>query len=172
MSRALGHVQRVGGADEFQTPALALEPLLVHIPSGIVWEPACGKGNLVRLLESRGREVVATDKDHDFLSGAVPGFDVIVTNPPFTLKDAFLERCYDLGKPFALLMPITALEGMKRQALYRKNGLELVLMNRRVNFETPSGNGSSAWFATAWFTFGFNMGSQLTFVEIPKHSSR
>jgi len=45
-------------------------------------------------------------------------YDCIITNPPYSIKDRFLTRCYELKKPFALLMPLTALEGKYRQQLY------------------------------------------------------
>ena len=35
-----------------------------------------------------------------------------------------------------------------------------------ARFETPSGNGKGSWFATAWFTWGLNIGQQLTFVKL------
>jgi hypothetical protein len=101
-----------------------------------------------------GREVVATD-----LSCGVDFFemdlrhDAIVTNPPYSIKDPWLERCYELGKPFALLLPLTALEGIKRQALYRKYGLDVLFLPRRVEFTTPSGKKGGAWFPVAWFTY-------------------
>lgn len=61
-------------------------------------------------------------------------FDAIITNPPYSLKDRFLERCYSFGKFFALLMPLTALEGKKRNTLYRKYGINLLVFDRRVEF--------------------------------------
>lgn len=87
----------------------------------------------------------------------------IITNPPYTIKNQFLERCYLLGLPFALLMPLASLETTKRQKLFRKFGVEVILLPKRVDFETPSGNGSGAWFAVAWFTCGLNIGKELTF---------
>lgn len=98
-------------------------------------------------------------------------YDCIVTNPPYSLKTEFLERCYELGKPFALLMPLTTLETDKRQKLFKKYGIQVILFNKRINFEMPSGKGSSSWFATAWFASGLNLPEQLNFVEIGKIDS-
>ena len=152
-------------ANDFQTPPIALEPLIPYLPRR-VWECACGKGNLVSSLLGKGFEVLSSDiKDgHDFLVWTPPSnaYDCIVTNPPYSIKDQFLERCYLLGKPFALLMPLTTLEG-KRQQWLEKYGIEIILLNKRLNFETPSDNGSGSWFATAWFTNWLNIGKQLTF---------
>jgi len=152
-----------GHSDDFQTPDWVLDYLIPYIPKDwTIWECACGKGNLVRGLQSRDYNVIYSDilngARFDFL-GALPpiSFDMILTNPPYTLKDEFLARCYSLNKPFALLMPLTALEGQKRQALYRLHGLELILLPRRANFETPSGKGAGAWFASAWFSWGLQI---------------
>jgi hypothetical protein len=94
-------------------------------------------------------------------------YDCIITNPPFSIKQQFLERAYMLGKPFAFLLPLTTLETKKRQDLFRLYGLEIILLDRRINFFTPSGMVSSAWFATAWFTWGLNIGKQLSFEKLP-----
>ena len=155
-----------GHSNDFQSPAWVLKPIISYLKD-IIWECACGNGNLATELHDKydfrvwdtdiltGTDFLDTDPE-DYIS-------CIVTNPPYTLKDEFLEHCYDLGLPFALLLPLTALEGIKRQALYRKHGLELILLPRRVKFETPSGEGTGSWFAAAWFTHGFNIGKELTF---------
>jgi hypothetical protein len=64
--------------------------------------------------------------------------------------------------------PIAALESKKRQALYAKYGLQLIIPDKRIDFETPTGEGSSAWFATAWYTWGLNLPHDLMFVELGK----
>jgi hypothetical protein len=134
-----------GSADDFQTPEIALDCLIPYLKKEWkIWECACGKGNIVIKLEKEGFNVMGTDilQGFDFIEGSTwEKFDCIVTNPPYSLKEKFLERCYEIGKPFALLMPLTALESEKRQKLYRKYGLQLIIPNKRFNFETPSGSG-------------------------------
>ena len=63
-------------------------------------------------------------------------------------------------------MPLTALEGKKRGELYRKYGIQLIIPNKRINFETPSGKGSGAWFQVAWFCWKLNLPKDLMFVEL------
>jgi len=94
------------------------------------------------------------------------GFDAIITNPPYSCKDKFIEKCYETKKSFALLMPLTALEGKKRQQLYKKYGIQLIIPNKRINFETPSGKGGGSWFLTAWYCSGFNLPKDINFLEI------
>ena len=73
-----------------------------------------------------------------------------------------------MGKPFAFLLPLTTFETYKRQHLFQRYGLEVIFFDKRINFETPSGNGSGSWFATAWFTNGLNIGKELNFVRLNK----
>jgi len=136
-----------GNRDDFQTPKQAIDYLIPYLKKEwIIWECASGKGNLVKAFEEKGFNILGTD----IISNSVCNFliwkpymkfDCIITNPPYSLKDKFLERCYELKKPFALLMPLTALESEKRQKFYREYGIQLIIPNKRFNFETPSGKG-------------------------------
>jgi len=158
-----------GHANDFQTPPEALYPLYPYLKKDwTIWECSCGKGNLQDELLARDFNVVGTDilTGQDFLTYQPEKFDCIITNPPFSLKQKFLERCYKLGKPFALLLPLTTFETAKRQELFKKYGLEVIFFDKRINFETPSGKGSGSWFATAWFTYGLNIGKEMTFVKL------
>lgn len=154
---------RSGRSDNFQTPDWPLEVLSrrLDVPTKYkMWDPCCGKGNVVSFFNKKGHYAFGTDLEMgvDFLSvqkGEID-FDFIVTNPPYSLKSKFVQKCYDLGKPFALLMPLTALEGIERQSCYKEKGLSLLCLPRRVNYYTPSGSGSGAHFASAWYTHGFD----------------
>ena len=155
-------------ADDFQTPAIAIEPLVPYLKKDwIIWECASGNGNLTKTFKKKGFKVIGTDilNGYDFLKWQPKKYDCIVTNPPYSLKQEFLTRAYSLKKPFAFLLPLTTFETQKRQRLFKKHGLEVIFMPKRINFETPSGKDSSSWFATAWFTNGLNIGKEMTFLD-------
>jgi len=155
-----------GHSDEMQTPKEAIKYLLPYLKKEwIIWECAWGGGSLARHLRAEGFEVIGENvKDFLDVNNKI-NFDCIVTNPPYSLKEEFLKRAYELGKPFAFLMPLTALEGKKRGELYRKYGIQLIIPNKRINFITPSGKGSGSWFQTAWFCWKLNLPKDLNFVE-------
>jgi len=156
-----------GHSDEMQTPKEAILPLLPFLKKEwVIWECAWGKGSLAKHLEKKGFKTIGK-KEVDFLKVTeMNNSDIIITNPPYSLKDSFLEKCYFFNKPFALLMPLTALEGKKRGELYRKYGIQLIIPNKRINFITPSGKGSGAWFQVAWFCWGLNLPRELNFVKL------
>ena len=159
-----------GSPDDFQTPSETIKPLLSFLKKEwIIWECANGNGNISNRLKELNYKIIATDilQGYNFLTWKPDYFDCIITNPPFKYKQQFLERCYELGKPFALLLPLTTFETKKRQELFKKYGIEIIFFNKRINFETPNKvKNSSSWFATAWFTSGLEIGKQLTFTNL------
>lgn len=158
----LTNKSRAGG-DELYTPAEATEMVIPFIPDDVktIWEPTSNISNaIVEVLEGAGYKVIYGTGD--FFLDHTFNYDMIITNPPYTLKDDFLEKCYGTGKPFMLLLPTTALEGKKRSSMYRPNGIDLLIPNKRFNFMKEK---KSAWFHTSWFCHK-TKASGLNFIEI------
>jgi len=112
--------------DECFTPENAIYPLLPYLKEGqMIWDCAFGSGRLAEHFNKFGFNVVGLT-NYDFLkedSDKIAEFDVIITNPPYSLKDKFLEKAFKIGKPFAFLLPLTTLEGMKRSKMFRENDI-------------------------------------------------
>lgn len=162
--------------DACQTPAYALDPLLSYLPRNwIIWEPAAGEGNIVEALFDSGfKSVVSTDliRQENFFEFEPDRWDCIVTNPPFSIHFEWLERCYKLGQPFALLLKVDILGTRTAQELFDQHGIEVIFVNPRINFKMPNkGWDSAAQFSTAWFTYGLNIGQQMTFARIKANGS-
>lgn len=163
--------------DQCQTPPHAFWPLLRYV-DGLshvdlsIWEPACGEGYLLREMEKLfPHKVVGTDilTGTDFFTCAIPRFDVLITNPPFSQKYQWITRCYELGKPWALLMPLETLGAQRAQKEFKNYGMELLVLNRRVNFKMPDkGWEGSAQFPVAWFTHGLGIGRDIAYADLPK----
>lgn len=114
--------------DFYPTPPEGTEALLsVESFDGAIWEPACGAGDMSRVLEAGGHEVVSTDlvargygqSGIDFLMEWEAQAPNIVTNPPFKMADQFARHALRLaaGK-VALLARIQFLEGADRRKLF------------------------------------------------------
>ena len=134
-----------------------------------IWECACGKGNLAKVLIENNFMVVATDiKDRgfgyprnvDFLKTGPMG-RIILTNPPYSLATEFIEHALEILPEEGLyiaLMNITYLAGQKRyQRVYSKGSLrEVYVFSKRIecwkNGQKPKDKcGSIANYA--WYVF-------------------
>lgn len=65
-----------------------------------------------------------------------PEYDCIVSNQPFTQKDAVLKRLYELGKPFAVLLPLNSLQSVDRYKYFRQ-GIQILAFDKRIAFHSP-----------------------------------
>lgn len=114
-------------SDFYPTPWEATAALLdylhwMQIPQGCtVWEPACGNGDMSKVIRDYGYSVIETDIQTgvDFLSCEPRKCDWIITNPPFSLAEQFIRRAYSLGIPFAFLLKSQYWNAQKRESLFR-----------------------------------------------------
>jgi hypothetical protein len=154
--------------DLYETPPLAVEALLrvEQLPHRI-WEPACGPGAIVNVLGAHGHDVFASDlvdygdPSHryyrDFLMERrpPPGYDCIVTNPPFKLVEEFVAHALDLCPRVVMLMRLAFYESERRRDLLEGRGLARIHVFRkrlpmmhRAGWEGRKGNSGMAF---AWF---------------------
>ena len=146
------------GSDNLDTPEAALLPLLQYLPKQ-VWEPCRGRGALTRALVKH--DICVIETFGDFLVTSWPDImcESIVTNPPFSLKAKFIARCAELGKTWALLLPVTTL-GV-RACQRHLHDAEIIFLPKRIDFTGKK----APWFAVCWVTWGLGIGKQLNFVE-------
>ena len=111
--------------DFYPTPRDVTEALLKYLDlpkTTVIWEPACGEMDMVSVMKEQGYRVIATDlsQGKDFLNEPLHECDWIITNPPFSVSDKFIERCAEHGKPFALLLKSQYWHAKKRYDLYQR----------------------------------------------------
>jgi len=164
------------GRDVFQTPAYATKLLVPYIPKRIehVWECASGEGKIAKTLREYNYKTTETDLLHgaNFLQDGFPLFILkkygcIITNPPYSLKKRFYERCRYHDVPFALLIPADYSQWIIKTL--RCDNAEKIIPERRIDFVTPSGKSgkdSAAQFHSMWLTWGFGIGKSETFVDL------
>lgn len=112
-----------------------------YIPAGrTVWCPFDEEWSAYyRTFQERGYHVIRSSlaEGQDFFGFEPETWDIVVSNPPFSKKDEVLKRLYGFGKPFAVLMPLMALQGIKRYR-YLKNGVQILAFDKRVCFHRSS----------------------------------
>lgn len=124
-------------SDETYTPAYAVKPILKHIPHGMskIWCPFDEEDSeYVQILSNAGYEVIAThiDNGQNFFTYEPEEYDCIISNPPFSIKDDILKRLDELGKPFAILLPLPTLQGQKR--FKHLQNCQALIFDKRINF--------------------------------------
>lgn len=140
-----------------------------------IWECACGKGHLSKVLENKGYKVLSTDLIYrgyglvdeytDFINGKYythTKFDGdILTNPPYKYAKEFVETALnkiEYGNYVIMFLKIQFLEGKARREMFKRYPPKYIyVFSERQN---PLRNGSALdekgkkWSSTmcfAWF---------------------
>ena len=135
-------------SDEVYTPAYAVKPLLKYISvyfddDCTIWCPFDTQDSeYIKIFKKEGYNVIAThiddkEENHNFFEyEPSQSYDLIISNPPFSLKDDIIKRLYELNKPYALLLPIPSLQGQKRFP-YMKD-CQALIFDKRINYYTDT----------------------------------
>ena len=150
----LAHI-RSKKKDEYYTPRILVDVILPYIPQkSIVWCPFDTKNSeFVLALQERGTPVIfghiATGQDFFDPLEEPEEYDVIVSNPPFSLKMEVLKRLYELDRPFAMLLPLPILNYHVTGDFFLQEGkddLQLLIVNKKVSYD-----GGTSAFNTSYF---------------------
>ena len=125
--------------DDFDTPNEAFELLIKNmraIPSKI-WMPFYNEGSAkmkmrkILSLNKNMAEVIHVNKD--FFSYKPKSYDVIIDNPPFSIKESVLRRAKELGA-FALLLPFGTIDRTYFKELFHNTKFQVIIPNRRYEY--------------------------------------
>ena len=163
---SLKHISRNSESDECYTPVNQVAPLLEYLNKDkTYYEATSGKSSaILDGFTEAGYDMIGSDGKDFFDCTSDDVFDGIVTNPPYSIKDKFIEHCYKLEKPFALLLPVASFQGGKRGSMFMEHGMSALVYNNRIDF---TGKGSPH-FGVAWFIHGFLPSNTIYWVDNPK----
>ena len=109
-------------SDRVMTPINIAQTIVKHfVPIGKTLEPCKGTGNIYNLLP-QGSDWCEIDEGRDFF-GYKEKVDWIITNPPYSIYDKFLEHCFELADNVVMLVPLAkAFKSMKIERLVDSYG--------------------------------------------------
>ena len=169
--RTVWHPEEREPNDFYSTDPKAVRALMNRLQVSrdtMIYECACGSGNLSKELESMGYNVLSTDlidrgygtSGVDFLKvQTIPDNCMILTNPPYKYTTEFIAHSMELQKEggvAAFLLNISYLSGLARyRDIYTKGWLEKVYVfsNRVHCFKNDINTGHSSPVNYAWYIF-------------------
>jgi hypothetical protein len=150
-------------SDFYPTPPSAIASIMAEIDwaaINTVLEPACGDGRIIdnvirckRSVSVEWAEINTRNKvSRDYLKTEYDrGYDLVITNPPFSLAMPFIEKALRDGDNVAMLLRLGFLGSQKRKEFWKWHPVHrLFVLSKRPSF-TGGGTDSSDY---AWFCWG------------------
>lgn len=165
-SRHSGYVR--ADNDWYAEPRHAIDALLdVETFWGMIWDPACGSGNIpdackARELDAVGSDIISRTPDYpmtsDFLTTPPLHATSIISNPPYLLAEMFALHALSIAQnKVALLTRTMFLEGQGRHArLFKPYPFaRMWQFSSRISMppggtDVPARNGSIAYMWLVW----------------------
>lgn len=170
--------------DFYATDSYAIDILCdVEKFDGTIWEPCCGNGNLSERLIQHGYCVCSSDLINrgygitgvDFFKEKISICDNIITNPPYSNAQSFIEHALKIlpnGCKLALFLKLTFLEGKKRKIMFLQNPPQTlyvsssrILCAKNGDFETARKNGSAIGYGWYIWVKGYNGETKIRWVN-------
>ena len=130
-------------SDEYYTPDYAVKIILPYLKAREfkhVWCPFDKEhSEFVKILKGEGFHVTFghIETGQDFFSYKQPpnNVDCVVSNPPFSKRNAIFEALFSFNLPFAVIMNFNGLFDAKvRYELFKNNKFELLIPKGRMCF--------------------------------------
>ena len=135
MSLNTGYLTSNRENNELYTPPYVVDHIIAYLPKDkIIWLPFDEEWSaFYQRLTEEGFKVVRSSlaEGQDFFKYEPDEWDIVVSNPPFSIKDKVIERLYSFNKPFAILLPLNSLQGKTRYKWFSK-GIQLLSFDARV----------------------------------------
>ena len=129
-------------ADNYNTPEGAWRDILQFIPlDKKLWLPFYNDGTAKCIISKLGYESIHYNKD--FFSYVADNEYLLIDNPPYSIKDSVLEKCFKISRPFCLLLPLDTIE-RKYFKKYTK-GLQIIIPDSRYKYSKSSPPFKSVW---------------------------
>lgn len=134
--------------DEYYTPKYVVDIIIPYVKkTDVIWCPFDKESSEFVKQLSKTNKVYYThiDNGEDFLTYE-PDFeyDIIISNPPFSIKNEILKKCYLLNKPFCLLLPFTMFNSISSVSIL-DDDIQFIIMDRRITYDGSRPNFTS-WF--------------------------
>ena len=92
-----------------------------------------------------------------------PEYDIIISNPPFSIKKKIFQRLAVLDKPFILILPISTITKQFVKVLERDK-LQMIIPSKRMQFEKAGIELSRCWFDTCFLCYKMNLERDINFI--------
>ena len=157
MALNIGYLTSDKENNELYSPFYIVDHIMKYLPKDkVIWCPFDEEWSAfyIRLKECGYTVIRSSLKDNqNFFEYEPDQWDIIVSNPPFSIKDKVLNRLYSFHKPFAVLLPLNSLQG-KSRFQYFKQGIQILSFDSRVCYHNKKHMHSvvkGSPFATAYF---------------------
>ena len=148
--------------DNYETDKRAWDLIKNIIPKDKkIWAPFYCSGKQKEYFKELGFDII--HEDEDFFENNKG--EIVIDNPPFSLKKEILTRLKELDKPFILIIPTCLLSLKWFQSLF-SNEIQMIIPTKRLtfkHFKNPK-EGYTPPFGSFYYCYKMNLEKDIIFI--------
>ena len=148
--------------DDYNTPKIVFQSIKHLVPKDkIIWECFYGDGNSGKYLKELGFNVET--EDIDFFTDPSFNYDILISNPPYSIKAKVFKRLAQIDKPFMMLVPVATITKLYLKK-YFKDKIQIVIPERRIQFVKNGIQTDRCYFDTIWICYKMGFDKDIIFL--------
>ena len=150
--------------DNYYTPKHAWADIKHLIPENkVIYEGFVGGSFSGRYLEELlPNNTLIYDQGVDFFNNNFD-YDILVSNPPFSLAKEILEHLKRVSKPFILILPVSRICTQYMRRLF-KNRIQIIVPKKRIHFISPDQHKRACNFDTFYYCYKLNLAPDIVWL--------
>jgi len=156
--------------DDYNTPLYVWEMLLDYLnldKNTKIYEPFYSNGVAKNYLAKLGYNNVIHENMNFFDNYDKYDYEIIISNPPYSIKKNILKTLYNIDKPFVLIVPTAIISKLYMKTIFGKDidKLQFIIPNRRIQFERLDGyNQKRTAFDTIFLCYKMNLQKDIVYM--------
>lgn len=155
--------------DDYNTPFYVWEILLNYLDldkKTIIYEPFYNDGLSKTYLEKLGYKNIIHNQENFFHNYEKYEYDIIISNPPYSIKKNILKILYQINKPFCLIMPTAIISKLYLKNIFKHDILDIqyIIPNRRLQFQKNGNINKQTPFDTLFLCYKMNLERDIVYL--------
>jgi len=155
--------------DDYTTPLYVWKMLLDYLDLGkntIIYEPFYNNSKSKTYLGKLGYDNVIHENEDFFENYDKYEYDIILSNPPYSIKQNILKVLYKIDKPFVLIVPTAIISKLYVKNIFKDdiNKIQFIIPNRRLQFEVNGYNQKRTPFDTLFMCYKLELQRDIVYL--------
>lgn len=164
------NIMKKANLDDYNTPKYVWDILTDYFnldKNIVIYEPFYSNGNSKKYLEELDYKNIIHNNECFFENYKKYEFDIIISNPPYTIKQKILKILYEIDKPFILIVPTSIISKLYMKNIFKHDlvHIQYVIPQRRLQFERLDGyNQRRTCFDTLFLCYKMNLPRDVNYI--------
>jgi len=155
--------------DHYNTPLYVWKMLLDYLDLGkdtIIYDPFYNNGIAKTYLGKLGYNNVIHENEDFFENYDKYKYDIILSNPPYSIKQNILKVLYKIDKPFVLIVPTAIISKLYVKNIFKDdiNKVQYIIPSRRLQFEKDGINNKRCCFDCLFFCYKLELQRDIVYL--------